>query len=240
MTNNAYLSTSSAKNVKVAVVLSGCGVYDGSEIHEASACLVHLSRAQADVAVFAPDVNQMHVLNHVTGQPVPNQTRNVLEESGRIARGRVQKMTALKASTFDALLFPGGFGVAKNISTFAVDGVEMVVNEEVEKAILDFHVNHKPIGFCCIAPILAAKCIKGVEVTMGRSVEGDDKWPHSSACTAAKALGAVHVEKDVHEVHVDTNKLVVTTPAYMCDAYPHEVFDGVGLMIEKLLEMTHK
>uniref|UniRef100_A0A2K5WTA1 Glutamine amidotransferase class 1 domain containing 3 n=1 Tax=Macaca fascicularis TaxID=9541 RepID=A0A2K5WTA1_MACFA len=131
---------------KVALVLSGCGVYDGTEIHEASAILVHLSRGGAEVQIFAPDVPQMHVIDHTKGQPSESESRNVLTESARIARGKITDLAKLSAANHDATIFPGGFGAAKNLSTFAVDGKDCKVNKEVERVLKEFHQAGKPIG----------------------------------------------------------------------------------------------
>ncbi|XP_024095091.3 glutamine amidotransferase-like class 1 domain-containing protein 3, mitochondrial isoform X3 [Pongo pygmaeus] len=131
---------------RVALVLSGCGVYDGTEIHEASAILVHLSRGGAEVQIFAPDVPQMHVIDHTKGQPSEGESRNVLTESARIARGKITDLANLSAAHHDAAIFPGGFGAAKNLSTFAVDGKDCKVNKEVERVLKEFHQAGKPIG----------------------------------------------------------------------------------------------
>ncbi|KAL8598333.1 Glutamine amidotransferase-like class 1 domain-containing protein 3, mitochondrial [Nucella lapillus] len=222
------LHSTSALNAKVAVVLSGCGVYDGSEIHEASATLVHLSRNKADVDIFAPDIEQMHVVNHIKGEPMePN--RNVLVESARIARGKIAALSALKASGFDAVIFPGGFGAAKNLSTFAVDGTAMKVNPEVERVLKEFHGAKKPIGLCCIAPVLAAKVFPGCEVTVGSDPD---------TAGAIEAMDSTHVKKNVTECHVDSSNKIVTTPAFMCDADLYKIFDGVGLMVKQVLSLV--
>uniref|UniRef100_A0A8C0CPZ1 Glutamine amidotransferase class 1 domain containing 3 n=1 Tax=Balaenoptera musculus TaxID=9771 RepID=A0A8C0CPZ1_BALMU len=131
---------------RVAVVLSGCGVYDGTELHEASSILVHLSRAGAEVQIFAPDIPQMHVIDHTKGQPSEGETRNVLTESARIARGKITDLAKLSAADHDAAVFPGGFGAAKNLSTFAVDGGDCKVNKDVERVLKEFHQAGKPIG----------------------------------------------------------------------------------------------
>ncbi|ESN98109.1 hypothetical protein HELRODRAFT_114003 [Helobdella robusta] len=237
--NKSFLSTSSILNAKVAVVLSGCGCNDGSEIHEASACLVHLSRGKADVAVFAPDIDQYHVIDHVKGMPMEGEKRNVLKESARIARGQIQPITSLRSSIFDAVIFPGGFGAAKNLSSFAFDGPKFTVDKEVERVLKDFHSSKKPIGLCCIAPILAAKVLKGCEVTLGFDKQ-DDQWPHSGACAVVRDLGSKHVDCSVVEAYVDRKNLLVTTPAFMGTAYLHEVFDGIGKMIQKVLQLADK
>ncbi|XP_077980341.1 glutamine amidotransferase-like class 1 domain-containing protein 3, mitochondrial [Glandiceps talaboti] len=220
---------------KVAVVLSGCGVYDGAEIHEASAVLVHLSRGGADTAIFAPDIPQMHVIDHTKGEPMEGQSRNVLVESARIARGKVSALTDLKASDYDAVVFPGGFGAAKNLCTFAVDGAKCSINVDVERVLKEFHADKKPIGLCCIAPVLAAKVIEGCELTVGQDKEEEGKWPHAGTAGAVEELGAKHVNKDVTESHIDEKNNIVTTPAYMCNTQLHNIFDGIGKMVSDVL-----
>jgi len=225
---------------KVALVLAGCGVYDGSEVHEASACLVHLSRAAATVSMFAPSTSQMHVIDHTKGEPM-SEERNVLVESARIARGKVAPLSNLKAADFDAVIFPGGFGAAKNLSDFAVKGPELTLIPDVDRVLSEFHGASKPIGLCCIAPILAAKAFGGggVEVTMGGEAEEGGKWPYAGATGAAKALGATHVAKDTADAaHVDAKNKVVTAPAYMCETAVHEIFDGIGKMVGEVLKLA--
>lgn len=224
------LQTTSVSQAKVAVILSGCGVYDGSEIHEASACLVHLSRHNAEVAMFAPDRNQLHVINHVNGAPVATEVRNVFVESARIARGKIKPLNALDVEKFDAAIFPGGFGAAKNLSTFAVEGAKMSVNKDVEHVIQSFYNAKKPIGLCCISPVLAAGVIKGCEVTIGTDFD---------TAKAIHELGGRHVNKKVTESHTDSRNRVVTSPAFMLGDSPlHEIFDGIGTMIAGVLKLV--
>ncbi|XP_066497232.1 glutamine amidotransferase-like class 1 domain-containing protein 3, mitochondrial [Hoplias malabaricus] len=227
-------------SAKVAVVLSGCGVYDGTEIHEASAILVHLSRGGAEVQMFAPDVSQMHVIDHSKGQPAEKETRNVLAESARIARGNITDLAKLNATNHDAVIFPGGFGAAKNLSTFAVDGKDCNVNKEVERVLKDFHKAGKPIGLCCISPVLAAKVLPGVEVTVGHEEEEGGKWPYAGTAQAITALGAKHKAKEVNEAHIDKKNKVVTSPAFMCETKLHHIFDGIGAMVRDVLKLTGK
>ncbi|XP_030641966.1 glutamine amidotransferase-like class 1 domain-containing protein 3, mitochondrial isoform X2 [Chanos chanos] len=202
-------TTASCNGAKVAVVLSGCGVYDGTEIHEASAVLVHLSRGGAEVQMFAPDVNQMHVIDHSKGQPAEKETRNVLAESARIARGNISDLAKLNASNHDAVIFPGGFGAAKNL-------------------------------LCCISPVLAAKVLKNVEVTVGHEDEEGGKWPYAGTAQAITALGAKHAVKEVTEAHVDQKNKVVTSPAFMCETKLHLIFDGIGAMVKDVLKLSGK
>eukprot|EP00392_Amoebophrya_sp_AT5.2_P007658 g7673.t1 len=235
-----------ASNKKVAVVLAGCGVYDGSEIQEAVFTLNALSKKSVEFMCFAPNVPQMHVIDHTQGEPMDGETRNVLTESARICRGKIADLKHLAAdSAYDAVIFPGGFGAAKNLCDLAVKGPEVTLNSEVERVVKDFHANGKPMGFCCIAPGIVAKALegKGVEVTMGGETEGEE-WPYTFAvilifwyagtCGAVKALGGTHVEKPLAEAHVDGKNKVVTSAAYMCGtAAIHEIEESVVAMVDK-------
>ncbi|OWF41050.1 ES1 protein homolog, mitochondrial-like [Mizuhopecten yessoensis] len=234
-----HFHSSGIMSSKVAVVLAGCGVYDGSEVHEASATLVHLSRGQAEVSMFAPDVDQMHVINHTKGEPMEPK-RNVLVESARIARGKIDALSNLDSSKFDAVIFPGGFGAAKNLSTFAVDGADgMTIEKDVQRVIKDFHKESKPIGLCCIAPVLVAKLVPGCEVTVGSDKEEGGRWPYAGTADAIESMGSKHIKKNVTDVHVDEKNRIVTTPAYMCETGLHQIFDGIGKMVENVLSLAN-
>ncbi|NWV82363.1 GAL3B protein, partial [Dasyornis broadbenti] len=221
---------------RVAVVLAGCGVFDGSEIHEASAVLVHLSREGAQAEVYAPNIPQMHVVDHVKGQPTPEQ-RNVLVESARIARGNIKDLAELDVKGLDALIIPGGFGVAKNLSTWATQGKNCSVSKEVEDVLRAFHAAHKPIGLCCISPVLAAKIFPGCEVTVGHDTECE-QWPYAKTAESMKELGCRHVNSHVGEIHVDPRNRLVTTSAFMCNAPIHEIYDGIGKMVREVVRLA--
>ncbi|XP_077583854.1 glutamine amidotransferase-like class 1 domain-containing protein 3, mitochondrial [Stigmatopora nigra] len=232
--NKAFYSAQMSK--RVAVVLAGCGVYDGSEIHEASAILVHLSRGGASVDMYAPNMEQMHVINHAKGEPM-EEKRNVLVESARLARGNIKALSELNVNDHDAIIFPGGFGAAKNLSTWAVEGKDCTVNGEVKAALEAFRGQGKPIGLCCISPVLAAKVFPGCELTLG--LKNNDKYPNTTDTAAAvRQLGCTHASVDVSQSHVDRQNKLVTTSAFMCDAPIHEVFDGIGSMVKGVLELA--
>ncbi|XP_046997509.1 ES1 protein homolog, mitochondrial-like [Schistocerca americana] len=234
----AFSSAASSKTI--AVVLSGCGVYDGSEIHEATAVLAHITRKGAEPIVYAPDVKQMHVIDHQKGSPVDGENRSVLSESARIARGPVKPLSELTVDSASAVVFPGGFGAAKNLCDFAVKGADCSVNPDVARVLQDFHKAKKPIALCCIAPVLAAKVLKGVTVTLGKQDDGKGSWPHAGAIDAAKAMGANIEFKNVTDACVDEKNLIVTTPAFMYNGKFHEIHDGIGVMIQKLLSLIKK
>ncbi|MBL9030737.1 MAG: isoprenoid biosynthesis glyoxalase ElbB [Phycisphaerae bacterium] len=221
---------------KVAVVLCGCGRADGSEIHESVSCLVHLSRLGAQYHCFAPDQPQTDVINHLTGKPEPGQSRNMLVEAARIARGAVSPLSMFRAAQFDAVVFPGGFGVAKNLCSFAREGDKCSVIPDVERVLNEFHAAGKPIGLCCIAPVLAGRVFgtarggNGCKVTLGEE---------SDAAAALARMGATHVAKRVEEACVDDANRLATSPAYMDDhATPYQVFVGIGHMIESVVAMA--
>jgi len=213
---------------KIAVVLAGCGVYDGAEIHEATLTMLAISRQGAQYQCFAPDVQQAHVMNHFTGKEMAEK-RNVLVEAARIARGNIQPLSAYKAEDYDAIIFPGGFGVAKNLCTFAFDGINCKVNPEVEKAIRSTVVAEKPIGALCISPVLIAKILTDVEVTIG----GDE-----ATADAIENLGATHINTTHGEIVTDEKYKLVTTPCYMLDATIDQIASGAENLVKKVLEIS--
>ena len=179
----------------VSVILSGCGVFDGSEIQEAVFALAAISRKGCRYQCFAPDVDQYHVINHLSGDEM-KEKRNVLIESARICRGNCKPLSELKADDYDALVIPGGFGAAKNLCTYAIQGADMTVRQDVSDIISEFHQQKKPIGLCCIAPIIISKVLPRVSVTFGQNVS-DPKWPYSGTCQVAASFGATVVNKNV-------------------------------------------
>lgn len=195
------------------------------------------SKDQNDVKIFAPNIEQRDVVNHLKGSPA-DEKRNVLVESARLARGNIQDLAELKVSEFDAVIFPGGFGVAKNLCSWAVDGKNCAVNEYVNSTLQAFHGAKKPIGLCCISPVLAAKIFPGCEVTVGQDKNVDGRFPDAETASAIAELGCKHICKDVSESHVDKANKIVTTCAFMCKAPLHEIFDGIGTMVEEVLKLA--
>ncbi len=221
--------------LRCAVVLFGCGRADGSEIQESVSILVHLSRLGARTQCYAPDRAQVDVVNHLTGAP-STEHRNGLVEAARIARGNIRPIAELFAHDYDALLFAGGFGAAKNLCDFALKGADCTAQPDVARVIREFHAAAKPIALCCIAPIIAARVLgtvaggPGVSITLGQ---------HGPAADAARAMGATHVLTGVRQAHTDHTARVVTTGAYMFDqASPAEIFEGIGAMVESTLKLA--
>ncbi len=213
---------------KVGVLLAGCGVYDGAEIHEAVLTLLSLQQRGADVLITAPNKDQAHVINHLTGE-VSNETRNVLVESARIARGNIADLGDVDPSQLDALILPGGFGAAKNLCNFAFAGADMDVDEGVAAFITAMREQNKPIGFICITPTIAAKLIPGVNLTLGAA--GD-------APNAAEAMGACHTVTDVAGTVVDAEHKVVTTAAYMLGPWVADVAKGIDKLVGEVLDLA--
>lgn len=218
---------------KVAVVLSGSGVFDGSELHEAVLTLLHLDEQGAQVQCFAPDKEQMHVINHAKGAPAEGQSRNVLEESARISRGEIKALDQLNASEFDALLLPGGFGAAKNLCTFATQGADCTVDEALENVVVAFREAQKPIAPMCIAPAAIAKIFGSRDVQVQLTIGNDPE-----TASAIEAMGAKHVNCLVDDIVVDEANKIVSTPAYMLGPSIAHVNKGVGKLVRKVLELA--
>jgi enhancing lycopene biosynthesis protein 2 len=216
---------------KVGVILSGCGVYDGSEIHEAVITMLALDRAGAEMVICAPDMPQMHVVNHLTGEVAEGETRNVLVESARIARGAIRDIAQVQASELDALILPGGFGAAKNLCDFAVKGPDCEVHPEVARLVREVHAQGKPVAAVCIAPALVAKVLgdESPQVTIGTDEE---------TAGALESMGAKHVSCPVREFVVDRERKLITTPAYMLAQNMSEAAEGIEKTVRELLAMA--
>ncbi|WP_205438768.1 isoprenoid biosynthesis glyoxalase ElbB [Edwardsiella tarda] len=214
---------------RVGVVLSGCGVFDGSEIHEAVLTLLALSRAGAQAVCLAPDREQTQVIDHRSGEAVAER-RNMLVEAARIARGEVTPLAQGDASQLDALIVPGGFGAAKNLSSLASDGPACWVDSDLQRLVREVHQAGKPLGFICIAPALLPKLLGApVRVTIGND---------AGTAAAIEAMGGQHVACPVDEIVVDTAQRVVTTPAYMLAGSIAEAAQGIDKLVAQVLEMT--
>ncbi len=212
---------------KIAIVLSGCGVYDGAEIHEAITAMLAVCKKGHSYQIFAPNIVQHHVVNHLTGEEMP-ETRNVLIESARIARGNVNDLAEFNASQYDVLLFAGGFGAAKNLCDFAFKGKDYKVIDQVATAIKSMHQAGKPIGAMCVSPILIADALDGVELTLGEPC---------GASEAAEKHGAKHRITTHGEVVVDKKNKIATTPCYMLDANIVQIAEGADHLVDELLKL---
>lgn len=220
----------SKKPVRIAVILSGCGVYDGAEIHEAVLTLLAIDRAGADAVCFAPNVPQAHVIDHRTGNET-GESRNVLTEAARIARGKIADLATFDAAAVDALILPGGFGAAKNLCSFAFDGPDCTVNPDVDAAVTAMRAAGKPIGALCIAPAILAKLLGGQGVTL---TIGSD----AGTAEALEAMGAHHTVTTHGQIVVDKGLKVVTSPCYMLDASISQIAEGAANTVNALIDLV--
>ncbi|MCX6268165.1 MAG: isoprenoid biosynthesis glyoxalase ElbB [Bacteroidetes bacterium] len=214
---------------KFAVVLSGCGVYDGAEIHEAVLTLLAIDKAGAVYQCFAPDIPQHHVVNHVTGKEM-SETRNVMVESARIARGNIKPLSQFRAVEYDAIIFPGGFGAAKNLCDWAIKGDNCTVNPEVEHAIKSMFEAGKPIGAMCISPVIFAKLFRGTNLTTGNDP--------ASGKFIEKA-GNKYTQTGHGEVVIDPVRKIFTTPCYMLDATISQIAEGTENVVREILTFVN-
>ena len=215
---------------KIAIVLSGNGVFDGAEIHESTMTMLAIVKLGGEYQIFAPDIEQYHVVNHITGKEM-SEKRNVLIESARIARGKIKPLSELRMKDFDALIFPGGFGVAKNLSDYAFKGADCKIIKDVERVIKEALDQKKPIGALCISPTLIAKVIKGVNVTIGN----DKKTAYNITL-----MGSVHIETTHGDVTVDNLYKVASTPCYMLDATILDIAKGAENVCKAVFDMIDK
>src|SRR5699024_7075777 len=216
--------------MRVAVLLAGCGVYDGSEIYETPLTLLALDKANAAYQCVAPNIEQAHVINHATGDVVEGENRNVLVEAARLARGEILDLAQADVADYDAVIVPGGFGVAKNLCDFAFKGADMQMNPAVKAFIQGFHQAGKPVGLICIAPTMSAAIFgDGVRCTIGTDKD---------TAAAVEAMGAVHEAKQVREVAVDEANKLVTTPAYMEATRIREAAEGIENLVQEVLRLA--
>jgi enhancing lycopene biosynthesis protein 2 len=210
---------------KIGIVLSGCGYLDGAEIHESVLTMLAVDKKGGEMVMISADIEQKHVVDHSTSSEVRGEKRHVMTESARIARGAVMSIANVNAGDLDALIFPGGFGVAKNLSDFAFEGTDMEVLPEVEKLIKEMNDAGKPVGFVCIAPVVAAKVLGDgkLKLTIGSD---------PSTAQAIEAMGGVHVNCDTVDCIVDSEHKVVSTPAYMLGPNITAVFEGISKLVD--------
>ena len=212
---------------KIAVILSGCGIYDGSEISEAVLSLLSLEKNNIDYQCFAPDIPQHHVINHLTGEET-GETRNVLQESARIVRGNCKPLTELDVSDYDGLLVPGGFGVAKNLSNFAFAGADFTINDQYSAACLAFKEAGKPAGYLCISPVLLGKIYDNIRCTLGDDADTE---------AVVEGHGGTTVKAAVNEIVIDEANKVITTPCFMRAETAGQAYSGISNLVEALKKM---
>ena len=215
---------------KVAVVLSGCGVYDGSEIYESVLTLLAIEQGGASYQCMAPNIDQMHVINHRSGEEMAGEQRNVLTEAARLARGEIIDLAEANPADYDALIIPGGFGAAKNLSDFAVAGAAAKVNPDLLAFTQAIHASGKPVGLICIAPAMTPLLFgEGATCTIGNDPE---------TATAIEAMGGQHQDCDVDNIVFDEKFNLVTTPAYMLAGSISEAASGINKLVNKVLQLS--
>lgn len=215
---------------KVAVILSGCGVYDGAEIYESVLTLLSIAENGAESQCMAPDIEQMHVVNHLTGEPSVGERRNVLVESARLARGEIIDLTTANPADYDALIIPGGFGAAKNLSDFAVNGTNCQVNPDVIAFTQAIHKAGKPVGLMCIAPAMTPLLFgDSVNFTIGTDPE---------TAGVIESMGGTHNNCGVDQIIIDETLKVVTTPAYMLAGSITEAAAGIRKLVDQVVKMA--
>jgi len=210
---------------KFAVILAGCGVYDGAEIQEAVLTLLAIDKLGASATCFAPDMDQFHVINHLDGKPA-SEKRNVLVEAARIARGQISPLSQYREQDFDALIFPGGFGAAKNLCNWAIEGDNCTVNPEVARAVMETFEAKKPIGAMCIAPVILARLFHGSQLTTGQD---------SASGNFIEATGNRYIQTSHGEVVTDPVRKLFTTPCYMLDATISQIAAGTENLVTAML-----
>ena len=217
---------------KVGVVLSGCGHQDGSEIHEAVFTLHALEKAGAEAIIMAPDMDQFHVINHLNGNEDVSESRNILVESARIARGKVVDVASVSGHQLDALIFPGGTGMAKNIFDYSMAGINCTVISDVQRLVVEILEADKPLGAICIAPVMVAKVLEFLGRT-GTVTGGFNDEINNDI----KAMGINTIEVGAEEIVVDKENKIVTTPAYVEAKSMNESFTGIEKLVNKVLDM---
>lgn len=216
--------------MKIAVILSGCGVFDGSEIHEAVCTLLNLDKQGVEYQCFAPNEAQTKVVNHFTHQIDTSSERNVLAEAARIARGNIKDLRDFNTIDFDGVIFPGGSGAVTNLCNFSSSGTQCEVHPEVVRVVTDCFESRMPIGAICIAPALIA-CVlgsNGITVTIGSDAK---------VAAAIEQTGARHQNCAADDIVVDKENLIVTTPAYMLAKSIKEVDTGIGRLVNEIIHL---
>lgn len=226
--------------MKIGVLLSGNGVFDGSEIQEAVFTLLAIDELSGEAVCMAPDIDQHHVLNHLTGEEMPEK-RNVLVESARIARGKISNLAEIKVEDLDALVLPGGFGAAKNLTKWAFSGPDGEILPDVKHLIIDMVSKGKPVCGLCMGPTVIAKALEGsgihAELTIG-TTEDPSPYEIKAISEGINKTGAHAIMKKVSEILVDQKNKIVTAPCYMMEASVSEIRKNIRMAIEATFSLT--
>ena len=217
---------------KIGVVLSGCGHQDGTEIHEAVFTLHALDKLDVDVIIMAPDMDQFHVINHLNGEEEISESRNILVESARIARGEVVDVATISGQQLDALIFPGGTGMAKNIFDYSMAGINCTIIPDVQRLVVEVLEANKPLGAICIAPVMVAKILE----YLGRTGTVTGGF-NDNINNDIRAMGIDTIEVGAEDIVMDEENKIVTTPAYVEAKSMSEAFIGIEKLVNKVLEL---
>jgi enhancing lycopene biosynthesis protein 2 len=224
---------------KIAVILSGCGVFDGSEIHESVFALLAIVENGGTYQCFAPDIEQHHVLNHMNGEEL-KEKRNVLVESARIARGDIKPLNTYEAKDFDGLVLPGGFGAAKNLTKWAFSGPDGEINADVKKAILTTIQAKQPVVGLCMGPTVIAKALEGSaikpQLTVG-TTNAQSPYEIAAISTGMEKTGAKAEMKTIEEISVDVANRIITAPCYMMEADILQVRKNVKQAVDAMFSL---
>jgi enhancing lycopene biosynthesis protein 2 len=227
---------------KIGVLLSGNGVYDGSEIHESVFTLLAIDENRGEAICFAPNVNQHHVVNHVTGEEM-NEKRNVMVEAARIARGAISDLADMNADQLDALVIPGGFGAAKNLTKWAFSGPDGEINADVKQIINEMVNANKPIVGLCMGPTVIAKALedagKKERLTVG-TTEETSPYEIDAISAGMEKVGAVAEMKTIREISVDTDNKIITAPCYMMEGSITDIRNNIKQAVDQLFEMLEE
>lgn len=225
--------------MKAGILLSGCGVYDGAEIQEALFSMLAVEEAGGEPIAISINGNQHHVVNHLTGEEM-NESRNMMVEAARIARGNVKDIDTISISEIDALIIPGGFGSAKNLTSWAFEGSAGTIHPSVKKLILDLLNANKPLVALCVSPVVVAKALEGSgihsKLTIGSTAEASP-YDITGFSQGLESVGATTEMKTVREITIDRENKIITAPCYMMDASLLEVRNNIQQAIQALKEL---
>ncbi len=226
--------------MKIGVILSGNGVYDGSEIHESVFTLLAIAEKGAEAVCFAPNIDQHHVINHLSGEEM-DEKRNVLTEAARIARGAIQPLDQLDVKKLDALVIPGGFGAAKNLTKWAFSGPDGEILPEVKKVITEMLMAKKPVAGLCMGPTVIAKALEGTGVRASMTVgttEQPSPYDIGAISQGMEKTGAAALMKTVEEIAIDKENKIVTAPCYMMEATIIQIRENVTQAVDALIKLV--
>jgi enhancing lycopene biosynthesis protein 2 len=226
--------------MRIGVLISGCGVYDGAEIQEVVLTLLAIEEMGAEAVCISIDEPQHHVVNHLTGEELP-ESRNMMIEAARISRGKVSEIGQIAPSDIDGLVIPGGFGSAKNFTDWAFRGPEGIINPKVKLLIVNMINIGKPIAALCVSPVVVAKALEGSSLNPSLTIGSDKEaspYDISSFSVGLEQTGATIAMKSVREILVDTENKIITAPCYMMDASITDVRKNIRSAVEALRDLA--